>query len=433
MSFAAWDTAGQERFRSLASALFVLSALILLELLLISLLYSYRGADSCILVYDATAPAEQILASLRSWFNEFILRCPISEESIRDFPFIVVGNKVDLLPGGAAKAVEGATRAAVGKLLRELVPPLPPLPSSKPAPTNGHTTESSPSDNCHSSSANQKPPPAPQVIPPQPAHLPPSHLSTLRQQKHLSADPSEVIGTMRTARSSMTTTQTIYHTPSSSYQDSSLLSRGDDSSGNSFMSEGTIRVDGGTLADTDEERGEGEDLDDDGGDGGEYFVNDEETSQRERDRERENGIDIFMASSPPRPPIGLLPSTNSSFNYRNPNERLLRRPSGLRMGGYSTNGRISKSPHEAEEEILEEERRKKEEEENTKYERDGIKHFYSSAKSGEGVDEIFEYVVKRVLAKWRKEEIADRDAFIGSTIRIGDGREKKKSWSDICC
>lgn len=68
-----WDTAGQERFDSLGSAL-------------------YRGADACILTYDVCSPVT--FKNLDHWRDEFLLRT--NQDDIDRFPFVVVGNKVDL-------------------------------------------------------------------------------------------------------------------------------------------------------------------------------------------------------------------------------------------------------------------------------------------------------------------------------------------------
>ncbi|KAL9245695.1 hypothetical protein vseg_019317 [Gypsophila vaccaria] len=67
-----WDTAGQERFHSLGSAFF-------------------RGADSCVLVYDVTVQAT--FDSLKAWRDDFIKQTDISDPS--KFPFVVIGNKID--------------------------------------------------------------------------------------------------------------------------------------------------------------------------------------------------------------------------------------------------------------------------------------------------------------------------------------------------
>jgi len=67
-----WDTAGQERFQSLGVAF-------------------YRGADCCVLVYDVTAPTT--FKSLDSWRDEFLIQA--SPREPENFPFIVIGNKID--------------------------------------------------------------------------------------------------------------------------------------------------------------------------------------------------------------------------------------------------------------------------------------------------------------------------------------------------
>lgn len=67
-----WDTAGQERFQSLGGAF-------------------YRGADCCVLVYDITN--SKSFESLESWRDEFLMQG--SPKDPENFPFIVLGNKLD--------------------------------------------------------------------------------------------------------------------------------------------------------------------------------------------------------------------------------------------------------------------------------------------------------------------------------------------------
>lgn len=70
-----WDTAGQERFQSLGVAF-------------------YRGADSCVLVYDITDMKS--FENLELWSDEFLVHAaPRNKET---FPFVVLGNKADLAP-----------------------------------------------------------------------------------------------------------------------------------------------------------------------------------------------------------------------------------------------------------------------------------------------------------------------------------------------
>lgn len=68
-----WDTAGQERFQSLGVAF-------------------YRGADCCVLVYDVTSPKS--FETLESWRDEFLVQA--SPRDPEHFPFVVLGNKVDV-------------------------------------------------------------------------------------------------------------------------------------------------------------------------------------------------------------------------------------------------------------------------------------------------------------------------------------------------
>jgi len=68
-----WDTAGQERFQSLGVAF-------------------YRGADSCVLVFDVNV--SKSFENLDSWRDEFLIQAGPRDPD--NFPFVVLGNKVDL-------------------------------------------------------------------------------------------------------------------------------------------------------------------------------------------------------------------------------------------------------------------------------------------------------------------------------------------------
>jgi Ras-related protein Rab-7A len=82
-----WDTAGQERFQSLGVAF-------------------YRGADSCVLVFDVCE--SKSFDNLESWMEEFLVHAaPRNQDT---FPFVVLGNQADLadsrrqVPAAKAKA-----------------------------------------------------------------------------------------------------------------------------------------------------------------------------------------------------------------------------------------------------------------------------------------------------------------------------------------
>ncbi|KAG6500831.1 hypothetical protein ZIOFF_040688 [Zingiber officinale] len=76
-----WDTAGQERFQSLGVAF-------------------YRGADCCVLVYDVNVTKS--FENLNNWREEFLIQASPSDPE--NFPFIVLGNKIDI-DGGNSRVV----------------------------------------------------------------------------------------------------------------------------------------------------------------------------------------------------------------------------------------------------------------------------------------------------------------------------------------
>ncbi|THG18234.1 hypothetical protein TEA_017178 [Camellia sinensis var. sinensis] len=76
-----WDTAGQERFQSLGVAF-------------------YRGADCCVLVYDVNVMRS--FDTLDNWHEEFLKQA--NPPDSKTFPFILLGNKIDI-DGGNSRVV----------------------------------------------------------------------------------------------------------------------------------------------------------------------------------------------------------------------------------------------------------------------------------------------------------------------------------------
>ena len=68
-----WDTAGQERYQSLGSSF-------------------YRGTDACILAFDLTNA--KTFKNLEKWQDEFLVTAAPADPL--NFPFVIVGNKVDV-------------------------------------------------------------------------------------------------------------------------------------------------------------------------------------------------------------------------------------------------------------------------------------------------------------------------------------------------
>lgn len=83
-----WDTAGQERFQSLGVAF-------------------YRGADCCVLVYDVNSMKS--FDNLNNWREEFLIQASPSDPE--NFPFVVIGNKVDVDGGNSRVVSEKKARA----------------------------------------------------------------------------------------------------------------------------------------------------------------------------------------------------------------------------------------------------------------------------------------------------------------------------------
>ncbi len=79
-----WDTAGQERYQSLGTAF-------------------YRGADCCFLVYDITN--QWSFENIPNWKASFLQKSMVTSPD--SFPFMVIGNKLDL--EDEARAVATAT------------------------------------------------------------------------------------------------------------------------------------------------------------------------------------------------------------------------------------------------------------------------------------------------------------------------------------
>jgi len=80
-----WDTSGQERFQSLGASFF-------------------RGADACVLVFDITD--SKSFENLGTWMNEFLNQA--TPQKPDKFPFVIVGNKLDL---AASRRIVSDTRA----------------------------------------------------------------------------------------------------------------------------------------------------------------------------------------------------------------------------------------------------------------------------------------------------------------------------------
>ncbi|KAG6898508.1 hypothetical protein C0993_006375 [Termitomyces sp. T159_Od127] len=190
----------------------------------------FRGADAALLMFDVNAPAT--MTALTKWWAEFREQAPLADEDMEDFCCVVVGNKIDVDLGE-----ERVTKWEATSFLNELVPPTH-SPSVSPG-RNGSSDRREGSDRSHSSPlhAAQRPlemvesPASPRQVHPHrsgsiaiasnshsKSHQ--DHSTSRSPAHHLSKSRSRSTsqfysGTMSTTH----TTLTLYHTPSSSLFD----------------------------------------------------------------------------------------------------------------------------------------------------------------------------------------------------------------------
>ncbi|PIL27876.1 transporter [Ganoderma sinense ZZ0214-1] len=196
-----WDTAGQERFSGLSSAFF-------------------RGADAVILMFDVNQP--QTLGALTKWWDDFRDKAPVPDDRVEEFCCIVVGNKIDVVQeGGADGAGLGGTSGMVTPaearaFIQTIVPhPIsPPSPAMELPPQELYEDEDAPlhPDDDVPDVDTDAPTSASIEIGSPHAHRGRSSRTSRSQSRSTLFRGGGTVGTM-------TTTHTIYHTPSSSIYD----------------------------------------------------------------------------------------------------------------------------------------------------------------------------------------------------------------------
>lgn len=382
------DTAGQERFSSLSTAFF-------------------RGADAALLMFDVNAP--ETMLAMKKWWADFCERAPLSNDAdMNDYCCVVVGNKIDLVgKGGSGEGVVSESEAL--QFLDELMPPsdartpidiniLPPnvshgsplLSSDNSLSTSQHTvmppsilsTASSylfPSQNSLSGNSNTRSPSI--AIAPNLSHRAeagashsPKHQLTKSRSRSSSRFYS---GTMTTTH----TTLTIYHTPSSSLFDMyhSARSSPEPWSASSTSSE----LD--TISPTGSIRQRSMTM---------LSTNSASSGSGATITPslfaRENGAAAATSAGSTTPSVSpLIPSSSISLAPPLPPDQ-------------------------------------------------GPKLFFTSAKTGEGVADVFEYIAQRVVRRWEYEEWVDartmhfREASGTDTVRLNND-DKKKPWSTAQC
>lgn len=329
------DTAGQERFSSLSSAFF-------------------RGADAVILMFDVNQL--QSLDALTKWWSEFKDKAPVLDEEADKFCCVFVGNKTDIIPANVDSRV---SEEKAHQFIDELIPPgpisEPPTPDIDHPPTLD-TTEIP--DLPLNGDINHSP--SEPTLGIDICHNPNFHSRGRKSAISRSRSRSTVFrgGTVGT----MTTTRTVYHTPSSSVFDT-------------FESACSSPI----------------------------------------------PTSAYSSRSPSHSPIrsprrvASVSSTSSAPTIT---------PS-LFIRGQATTTCTTPAPIQPIPPPLE--RRPK--------------LFFTSAKTGESVSEVFEYVARRVVVRWEYEEAIEArtlhiqdSSMDGPTIRLGHPHSDRLAWmKPTCC
>lgn len=296
------------------------------------------------------------LEALTKWWNDFKEKAPVPDDEANKFCCVFVANKIDVAtPSNSAEPPINETQA--WQYIDSLIPPvsapptpltLPPFHPLPPIPSlvlNGDLTSPPPTDSIDIE----------------------IHARRIRRRKSVSRSRSRSTIFRGSTIGTMTTTHSIYHTPSSSFFDNFESARTSPVPTVSFYS----------------------------------------TSQ---------------ASSPSGSPIRSprrIPSMSSTSSAPTITPSLFVRGNGDAQTACTTPAPMSALPEPPE---------------------SRPKLFFTSAKTGEGVAEVFEYVAQRVVVKWEYEEAVEsrtlhmRDASVDETIRL---RSDSASWlarsSSSCC
>ncbi|SGY60466.1 BQ5605_C007g04436 [Microbotryum silenes-dioicae] len=426
VSLSVWDTAGmsawielvssQDRFRALGASF-------------------YRGADACVLVYSDS----RSLRSLQSWFDEFTTKAPVDD--LRNFTWVAVRSKIDL---GATLEEGGSPFTAGGEeeLLRNLLgqssedldveeetvgytvkdsagpavsPPRKTTRRRKVSNASNTTTKGSIKNGVATCCAEMST--RIDVLPPPSSTTGGSGSSSptretapqlLRSPRGLSVQNNKMPAS--------TSLKTIYHTPSSSFNESwdSLASgrRGEPSLIRSPLTSSEASEDNfGDMANGLE-------------------ISKENFNSADYERDVARGIDSFMASSPPHPPSHLVTIGKHlggpSLFQRSEKMRLIKeeRKRNERKMGIIPGGEVGGPMGTASIGLAG----------GYSYGKDGIKLFRTSAKTGEGVEDVFEYIARRATWQWYKDEKERKHQLErgGPVVRLGP-QPKGSKWREACC
>ncbi|KAG8703785.1 hypothetical protein FRC09_003947 [Ceratobasidium sp. 395] len=398
-----WDTAGQERFSALSTAFF-------------------RGADAVILMFDVTS--SDSLTSLRKWWEEFAAKCPVPQGSEVEFCATFVGNKVDLSPehGPYTGEVNGngkhqqlastsgsrtVTEQHAQQFLHDLIPvprppitPLPERPAHRRTITiddlSVHSNDSDddsatrpaniPHSNGHAHSVNSDTEPEPES--------PPRSPSRSRSIGILSTSPRTPWASRMKSRAlrehngTATTGHSIYHTPATSLFRTTSPARDRVSRGAS-PTQSQHRRGASSVMSMETARS--------------YFSASTPTAQPSRSR-----LVSYSSANTDASDTTIKPQKVSGA---------VALPDLEESAAEQSNGTAENMTPET-----------------------GPRLFWASARTGDGVAPVFDYIARRVVQRWEWEEsrlgfdegFEDDDG--PTALRLRDDWGKgKKGWKAACC
>ena len=371
----------------------------------------HAGADACILVYARNS--RKSLAQLETWHQSFLDKCPVPEDDESTFPFICLGNKDDLEK--STDKAEWVNEDDAIAVLDELCPPLRARPPRKRFVTANEVQPSlagsgEPNTSSSQLSLSGQGPVGTSQSQAAAAAANDAELrsqntkvagksssASLRSRKNSLASAStrraKSISRMRrrsieilpdptyphhsdnrSYAGSLFRDQSIYHTPLSSFAPPSGWHDQDDRSSHGAIME----------------------------DQKEHFRLDEEEFARQL---------ALQPQLPPEP--GPLPSPlleqdeytdDADTMNGNAEDAALNAVDGQDAEDSDTQTIPADRAFGAS---------------------DGIQHFICSAKTGEGVNEAFEYLARRVLARWKWQDEQD-DLDVSNNGRLGNPKNVKK-------
>ncbi|KAF8808601.1 ras-domain-containing protein [Phlegmacium glaucopus] len=326
----------------------------------------FRGADAALLMFDVNTP--DTMLALKKWWDEFCDGAPVADEDINEYCCVVVGNKIDAVTNGRGFGLVSKSDALA--FLDELVPPsssasIYPSPSLAEQDVDHPVFDSltlPPSYEASSQSSSS-------LLADLQTH---SDSIDIHQPNHISRLPSPSCKLPQSrshlsphfyseTMTSTRTTLTIYHTPSSSFYHS-------------------VRSSPESLSPS------------------------EPTSPTSSCRQRKlNTRSSGSTSSGSAPTItpSIYARNHGSSSNTNISDNLLPTTQSPSTPSHCPAFALPPPPER------------------------GPKLFFTSAKTGEGVADVFEYIAHRVSRKWEYEERIEarrmhyRDSSAAETIRLG--------------